>query len=640
MSNLQEMHPYVYAKFQEGYHVLRRSDRFWAGLSTVLAIEQVLMRSLKTTGGLTRGRGMTEHQRTVLLLSTPACAEVNRAMQVTNVTYETNEQHKETSQARLQRDFRDSLKILQYAIARNPFDNRKELMSIDTGEIAIATVNVDQAKKIGSDILESMCGNPTKDYTFKKKDTAITMKARSTVQIDEEIIAVDPLLMFQHLVTAVRGLGSEVDLEIAFAYELRTFPPPLIESDGLLREANKPQIANSIWSSFGPYVASLPDSVSYVLDGGSLLHRISWAKGQTYSEICDSYVDYVIKRYGEGTTVVFDGYDGQPSTKDTTHVRRTKGKQGIAVHFTGEVRLNMKKTDFLTNLDNKQRFLEMLVIKMNEAKLQAIQSSGDADILIVQTAIRSAVKRPTVVIGEDTDLLIVLLHHINQDCHRIFFISEQKSRSKGTTKHLDIKHIKSKLGQEICDATLLIHALLGCDTTSRLYSIGKGVALQKFKRENSFRRLSQIFSSPSSTKEEIIAAGEKLLLLMYGEKGDVILDKLRLTRFCEKVASSMKVVSPESLPPTSAAASFHSLRVYHQVQVSKGRKDLDPELWGWVVKGNKLFPVYTSKPPVPASLLKLFRCNCKKNARMPDAPVLGMVLSVQLCVVNVAEFHA
>ena len=76
----------------------------------------------------------------------------------------------------------------------------------------------------------------------------------------------------------------------------------------------------------------------------------------------------------------------------------------------------------------------------------------------------------------------------------------------------------------------------------------------------------------------------------------------------------MKVVSPESLPPNLAAASFHSLRVYHQVQVWKGREDLDPELWGWVVKGNKLFTVYTSKPP--ASLLKLFRCSCKKECQM------------------------
>ena len=79
---------------------------------------------------------------------------------------------------------------------------------------------------------------------------------------------------------------------------------------------------------------------------------------------------------------------------------------------------------------------------MNEAKLQAIQSSGDADLLIVQTAIKSAATIPTVVIGEDTDLLILLLHHVNEDCQRIFFTSEQKSRSKGPTKLWDIKHVK------------------------------------------------------------------------------------------------------------------------------------------------------------------------------------------------------
>ena len=107
---------------------------------------------------------------TVWLLSTPACPEVNRTLQkATDVTYEASTP---------QRDFKDSIRILQYAIARNPFDNRKELMSIGTGEIAITTVNVDQAKKIGSDILESMCGNPTKDYTFRKKDMAITMNRK------------------------------------------------------------------------------------------------------------------------------------------------------------------------------------------------------------------------------------------------------------------------------------------------------------------------------------------------------------------------------------------------------------------------------------------------------------------------------
>ena len=39
------------------------------------------MRSLKTSGGLTRCRGMTETQRLVWLMSHPVCAEVYNAMQ-------------------------------------------------------------------------------------------------------------------------------------------------------------------------------------------------------------------------------------------------------------------------------------------------------------------------------------------------------------------------------------------------------------------------------------------------------------------------------------------------------------------------------------------------------------------------------
>ena len=40
-----------------------QADRFWAGLSSDMVIEQVLMRSVKSPGGLTHGRGMAESQR-------------------------------------------------------------------------------------------------------------------------------------------------------------------------------------------------------------------------------------------------------------------------------------------------------------------------------------------------------------------------------------------------------------------------------------------------------------------------------------------------------------------------------------------------------------------------------------------------
>ena len=53
MTKLQELHSEVYAHFLQGYHVIRHSNCFWAGLSLDLAIEQILMKSVKTTGGLT-----------------------------------------------------------------------------------------------------------------------------------------------------------------------------------------------------------------------------------------------------------------------------------------------------------------------------------------------------------------------------------------------------------------------------------------------------------------------------------------------------------------------------------------------------------------------------------------------------------
>ena len=137
------------------------------------------------------------------------------------------------------------------------------------------------------------------------------------------------------------------------------------------------------------------------------------------------------------------------------------------------MKLYMKKDEFLRNLDNKQWFLEMLVVKMNNAQLKPIQSSGDADLLIAQSATESAAAKPTVVIGEDTDLLVLLLHHAAEDSHTIFLTSEQNSQAKSKVKLWDIIHVHSKLGPSICDAILVVHALLGCDTTSRLFSLGK-----------------------------------------------------------------------------------------------------------------------------------------------------------------------
>ena len=109
-----------------------------------------------------------------------------------------------------------------------------------------------------------------------------------------------------------------------------------------------------------------------------------------------------------------------------------------------------------------------------------------------------------------------------------------------------------------------------------LYGVGKGAVLRKLRSDSAFKEAAYVFSRQSSL-EEIVAAGEKALCCLYGGRPNEGLDVLRYRHFCEKVATSNITVQVQSLPPTSAAARYHSARVYLQVQQWMRRgKNLNP----------------------------------------------------------------
>ena len=217
MQELKHRHTAVHNAFMQGHHVLRRSDRYWAGLSTDLVIEQVLMRSVKSAGGLTRGRGMADSQRTQWLLSMPACADMNNALQeVTGLEYCTSDQHVEASENRKIRDEQDMQVILNFLVDRSPFASDNSLRNISTGVTADATVNADRAEMIGKVIFDSMHGMPVKEFKFSKKQQAVTMDIKMCAKVDGENIQVDPQLLFKRLVTAASERPEEFDLSSVF----------------------------------------------------------------------------------------------------------------------------------------------------------------------------------------------------------------------------------------------------------------------------------------------------------------------------------------------------------------------------------------------------------------------------------------
>ena len=186
----------------------------------------------------------------------------------------------------------------------------------------------------------------------------------------------------------------------------------------------------------------------------------------------------------------------------------------------------LKKEEFLANKENKQKFIHLLGDKLRQSGCSTIHAEGDGDLLIVQTAIQSSRSIATVLVGDDTNLLVLLCHHAEMNANEVFFKHEPKQRSK-TRKTWNIKRTKTSLGANVCENILFAHAILGCDTTSRIYDIGKGVALTKIRTDALFRERGNVFNHPGASKDEVIMAREKALLCLYNCRSDESLDSLR-----------------------------------------------------------------------------------------------------------------
>ena len=170
--------------------------------------------------------------------------------------------------------------------------------------------------------------------------------------------------------------------------------------------------------------------VHYVLDGGALLHRVVWPSvgSVTFGDLCGLYCDYVTRKYSR-PTVVFDGYSNKSSTKQVTQQRRSSGKVGSTVTFTRDMKVTQNKAMFLANTKNKERLLAMISDSLRQCQCVTYHADGDADFLIVKTAIQCAENSTTVLVGDDTDLLVLFLFHSTVSTKDLYFIPEPKSNS-------------------------------------------------------------------------------------------------------------------------------------------------------------------------------------------------------------------
>lgn len=138
---------------------IRRSDKIWCGIWEDMTIELVLMRTVKTKGGLTHGRGMSKNVILCWMSGMPASCNVTDAIEsFSGVFSEPSDQHAQLRESHQIREKRDVKKILVCFGSHNPFEGNPKLLSLSTRVVADDSVNCNKAYARGLQLVKSNVG--------------------------------------------------------------------------------------------------------------------------------------------------------------------------------------------------------------------------------------------------------------------------------------------------------------------------------------------------------------------------------------------------------------------------------------------------------------------------------------------------
>lgn len=604
MCNLQKtLDPKEYVLFTtKGYFTIRRSEKFWSGIWSDMTIEQTMMKNMKSIGGLTHGRGMSESVLMRWTLGMVAlqniCEEVEK---FTYTSSSTSEQHIDMRRTRMERDDRDVGKMQNWLSTHPPFPVLNAVMSISSGVVGSEKVNCHMSQDCGISAVSSIVGGTFGALKLKRSNKVVTLASEVNVlKVGNNKVTIDPLTLFQRICIAKQ---TPEDLEYFFTYELAPYPFSLFSEDGM-RKGTK----SSLYSAFSslPNTTKLPLNRTVVVDGGFLLHKVIWNRTDSFHEVCKRYVKFVRDHYGANVVVIFDGYPLDPEvrgTKSAERFRRCNINTSSDVIFNESTIAQVQQEKFLANENNKLRFISLLEKTLIEDNVTVKQAVEDADVLIVTTAISLAAEYDAVeIIGEDIDLL-VLMTSLAQGLS-IYF------RKPGRGGAPDKLFTTSSYKYSAPENLLLLHALSGCDTTSSLFGFGKTKFCTLFQNRPALNEIATIFKDHNASVSTIAEAGERILVALYGGDRTTTLDALRYRLFSKSATGSKLNLS--KLPPTQDAAMYHVFRTYHQVQTWMGQLK-NPLDWGWRKGSKGLDPIKTTRDPAPQSILTYISCQCKKG---------------------------
>ncbi len=177
--------------------------------------------------------------------------------------------------------------------------------------------------------------------------------------------------------------------------------------------------------------------------------------------------------------VIFNENCLAPSIMDEKILRNKKGVCGPEISFTGATPLKAKKQEFLSNVKNRNEFIKILSAKLVEVGCTVSTTTSDVNIFIAQQAARISDEQMTVVVGEDTTLLVLLCFYTKDENCGLFLRNWKKVKSTKCARLWNITETRNLIGGNKIGLLLFVHAFGGCQSTSHIFGIGEAVIFNK-----------------------------------------------------------------------------------------------------------------------------------------------------------------
>lgn len=443
-------------------------------------------------------------------------------------------------------------------------------------------------------------------------------------------------------IARVRGY----DAHDVFKYDLVQSSYLFSDEDGLMKKPTKHELVKELEGSItaGDYISptqwkDLP--TGYIVDVMAYVRKLPTSSMNTFGKLCDQFLCMVlgICKTASRIDFIFDSYI-EGSVKDSERLRRTQKPPVLYSNIILETKLPRDMDSFWPSAANKAKLeqlmkgwlvehfsadpidvhivLSRIVGDDTSTQTKSIKNGvvfehpeldtdlEEADIRIIPHAlhaVRSGI--PCIVIlSSDTDVFVVAMYF----CHIFAANGLGELWLRGgvgdKTRYIPIHVIAYKIGRPQCEVLPAMHALTGCDITSKFGTKAAGLKADPVLYLKDFGRA-------EADMQNCLYNAEKYLVqvLNRGNHGTETMDCLRYNMYHHR--KSMTIID---LPPTSTATKGHIQRAFYMTYIQincLGDLTLNPQDYGFMMENECLVPMkYHRDLPEDIAL----KCNCVKCA--------------------------